>query len=251
MSLLNPRPRTDAPGHRRPGPGATVAPRTAAATALALLLALLAACSSAPPAPPAEPARAAPPAARQAYPYEGGRIETDTRGGACVLTLMGQWNAAASRRLIGALQVIEAAGCRSKQALLQIDGGVVNEAITAGSSLRNRGYDTRLPADARCGTACLMVFAAGRERLMAAGDRPARVGFEQLPPDQDFGRGSCETELNRAQELTLTRYLRAVLPAASASAVYQKLIEADCRSVAYYGPAESRAIGLATATPVD
>ena len=47
-----------------------------------------------------------------------------------------------------------------------------------------------------------------------------------------------------AQALTLTRYLRAMLPPAPASALFQRLAVADCRSTVYWGAAEAQANGV-------
>ena len=72
--------------------------------------------------------------------------------------------------------------------------------------------------------------------------------FSRIPPDHDFGHQTCKSEPSRAQQLTLTRYLRAMLPEPTATAVYQKLLAADCRTADAYGTAEALAMGLATAT---
>jgi hypothetical protein len=112
--------------------------------------------------------------------------------------------------------------------------------------LKNRNYDTQVQHGTTCLTPCLLVFAAGRQRVLPESSPPARIGFQQIPPDQDFGHRVCESELSYYQSLSLTRYLRAMLPAPTATAVFQKLKAADCQRTDYFGLPEALAIGLAT-----
>ncbi len=180
--------------------------------------------------------------------FEGGRIDVDTRTPACRITLHGTLHLGTIQRLNTALAEVEQAGCTSKLAQLNADTGSVSEAITIGAMLRNRDYSTQVQTGNTCLTPCLLVFAAGRERILPTSNPPARIGYSQIPPDRDFGLRQCETELSRNQTLTLTRYLRAMLPANTATAVYQKLLAADCKDTAFHGPAEAMALGLATGT---
>lgn len=182
------------------------------------------------------------------YPYDGGTLQTDTRGAACSITLSGDVNHNAVRRLGALLQEVENADCRAKRFVLNARDGALGDAVTLGAMLRNRHYDTEVMRGTTCNTPCLLVFAAGHERVLPESDPPTRLAFTQIPPDQDFGKGVCQTELNRGQQLTLTRYLRAMLPANTATAVYQKLVAADCQRTDQYGPANALAMGLATGT---
>jgi hypothetical protein len=172
---------------------------------------------------------------------------TDTRGATCTLTLNGEIHAGTVRRMGVALQDLERASCTSKRLLLNAGPALLGDAITLGAMLRNRGFDTQIQAGTRCETPCLLVFAAGSQRVMPEQPRPAQVVFSRIPPDQDFGHQTCKSEPSRAQQLTLTRYLRAMLPEPTATAVYQKLLSADCRTADTYGAAEALAMGLATA----
>lgn len=205
----------------------------------AVLLAL-AGCAGAPPAPPT--ASPKPPA------HERLPLDVDRRDGNCHIRLNGPLDDEAVRSLRYVMTELEQAGCRSKRVLLELEGGLVGSAITAGALIKNRGYDTQVQPGTTCLTPCLLVFAAGRQRILLPSVPPTRIGFSQIPPDADFGRQVCETELAASQALTLTRYLRAMLPAPTATAVYQKLTAATCQRTEYLGRAEALALGLATTT---
>lgn len=222
--------------------------RASQLTAAAALV-WLAGCST--PLPPAGAPTAEPAGGRRAvtsYTFDGGRIEMATNGQACQVTLTGEIHDATVRRMDQAMQQVAQARCQEKWLVLNVSNGLLGDAITLGSMARNRGYDTQVQAGSTCNTPCLLAFAAGRTRIMPASPAAARIAFSQVPPDQDFGRTVCETELSRAQQLTLTRYLRAMLPSNTATTVYQKIQAATCRSTDVYGPDQAMVIGLATGT---
>ena len=206
------------------------------------LAAALAGCAA--PLPPASPP-APTTSKQQVFPYESGRLLLETRGSTCRLTLQGALDHAAVRRIGPALQAASAAGCSQRTAVLQSTGGVIGDAITLGAMLRNRGYHTELPPGQTCDSPCILVYAAGLVRTAPA---VAGTGFRftQIPPDLDFGRQTCATELSRGQQLTLARYLRAMLPEHTANAVYQQWLQADCRQSGQATPAQALAMGLVT-----
>ncbi|HEX5806364.1 MAG TPA: hypothetical protein VFY31_08530 [Macromonas sp.] len=205
---------------------------------------LLTACGSAPPTAPT----ATPAGSTGVHRFDGGSIDVSTRNGDCRLTLHGDIQSAAVRRMGSAFDSIEQAQCKRKTLVLDSGNGWLGDAITLGAMAHNRGYDTEVKAGSTCYTPCLLVFAAGQNRVLPDAPVPARLGFSQIPPDQDFGRHQCNTELTQGQHLTLTRYLKAMLPSNTATAVYQKLLAATCDRTDTYGPAEALALGLATAT---
>lgn len=208
---------------------------------------LIAACTT-PPGEPSTNARAGAAGGTSSLSFPGGTINVDTRGAGCQITLNGELHDASVRRMDQAMQQVAQARCRDRLLVLNVSNGLLGDAITLGSMARNRGYDTQVQARTTCNTPCLLVFAAGRNRTMPTGPAPARIAFSQIPPDQDFGRTLCETELSRAQQLTLTRYLRAMLPSNTATTVYQKIQAATCRNTDVYGPDQALVIGLATGT---
>ena len=226
----------------------TSIPKHAHTLASLTLAALLAGCGSPPTRTATGPGEgAAPSRGTQTHAYEGGTLVTDTRTAACTLTLNGEIHAGTVRRMGPALQDLERASCTSKRTVLNAGPALLGDAVTLGAMLRNRGFETQVQAGTRCETPCLLVFAAGTQRVLPDQPRPAQVVFSRIPPDQDFGHQTCKSEPSRAQQLTLTRYLRAMLPEPTATAVYQKLLAADCRTADAYGTAEALAMGLATA----
>lgn len=180
--------------------------------------------------------------------FDGGSIDINTAGGNCRITLHGDIQNATVRRMGGAFDAIESTACQKKTLVLDTANGWVGDAITLGAMARNRGYDTEVKAGSVCYTPCLLVFAAGQSRLLPDYPQAARIGFSQLPPDQDFGQQQCKTDLTGGQYTTLKRYLNAMLPAPTATAVMQKLVGATCDRTDVYGPAQALALGLATAT---
>lgn len=184
----------------------------------------------------------------RSHAYEGGTLVTDTRTAACSITLNGEIHTGTVRRMTPALQDLDTPHCQSKRLVLNAGPALLGDAVTLGAMLRNRGFGTEVQAGSACDTPCLLVFAAGQRRILPEAPVPARIAFSPLPPDRDFGHQTCQSEPSRAQQLTVTRYLRAMLPSATATAVYQKLLAADCRHTDVYGPAEALAMGLATAT---
>lgn len=205
--------------------------------ALAVVLLALAGCASAPP-----------PTSPRAPTQDQLPLDVDRHNGNCHIQLTGPLDDEAVRSLRYVMTALEPAGCRSKRVLLDLQGGRVGSAITLGALIKNRGYDTQVQPGTTCLTPCLLAFAAGRQRILLPSVPPTRIGFSQIPPDADFGHQVCETELAASQAQTLTRYLRAMLPVPTATAVYQKLTAATCQRTDYLGPAEALALGLATTT---
>lgn len=219
----------------------------------ALPIALLLGCAGAPTA--RSPTPPAPTAARPSTPVdERLPLEVDRRSGNCHIRLTDALTDDTAHDLRYVMSALEKTSCRSKRVLIELpsslqsgpQNGLIGSAITVGAIIKNRGYDTQLPPGMTCLTPCMLVFSAGRQRLMLPSSPPARIGFSQIPPDADFGRGVCETELLAPQAQTLIRYLRAMLPLATANAVFQKLSSANCRSTEYIGQPEAQALGLVT-----
>lgn len=214
-----------------------ISPSSALRNALSLTLMLAAVTASAAP-------RGAP--VFETMPYDGGRLTVSQSGLDCAITLHGDINPNAVRQLSVALSELDKTPCERKSLSLNANRGAVNAAITVGAMLRNRGYDTRLEDGSLCLTPCALVFMSGRERHLSDGASPARIGFQQLPPDRDFGANLCQTEPTRNQSLTLSRYLRAMLPSPTATAILNKIGAADCNKIQFVGTREALTLGLAT-----
>ncbi|MBD5803580.1 hypothetical protein AZOA_30210 [Azoarcus sp. Aa7] len=204
----------------------------AAATALAV-----AGCGLAPTVEPKADAKA------EHFAYKGGDVAAAQRGADCELTLRGTLTPAAVSSLRLASDALAKRSCQGKTVVLDLADGSVGAAMTVGSMLRNRGFDTRIAAGSTCHTLCLLVFAAGTRREIAPN---ARLGFSQIPPDEDFGRTNCETELDNRQMLNLARYLRAMLPTLTADYMLQQIRATDCRGVRALPASDAVTAGLAT-----
>ncbi|TSE28961.1 hypothetical protein Tther_01762 [Tepidimonas thermarum] len=211
-----------------------------------LAAAVLAGCA-APPVQPTAPAAAQPAPPQPGGRYDGGTLAwTVSADQRCQLHWQGTIHAGAVAPLRQALDAAQALTCA--QRLLVLDGvdGTLGDAVTIGAMVRNRRWDTALAPGSVCRTPCWLVFAAGERRHAPERPAPAQVVFSPVPPDADFGHQTCTRELTRAQQLTLTRYLRAMLPLPTATTLLQKLQAADCRPPDAYGPVPLRLIGLAT-----
>lgn len=218
--------------------------RISSVAAIVLCLALsVSGCSSPRTTSPAEPVAPIPPAGPTP---ERDDIELDQRAGLCHVLLKGNLDEYSARSLRHTLSQIDLAACRSKRVLIDLRGGQVGSALSVGAIIKNRGFDTQIQPGTVCLTPCMLVFAAGRERIMLPSAPPTRIGFSQIPRDEDFGHRVCATELTAPQALTLTRYLRAMLPLTTANAVMQKLLAATCDRTDYLDSSAALSLGLAT-----
>lgn len=175
------------------------------------------------------------------------RIELDRRAGTCELSLTGDIDQNAVNRLSQSLARFDQQACTERWMVLHAPSGQIGAAVTMGAMLRNRNFNTRVAPGSECLTPCVLVFAAGRERVLDSHPPLARLGISRVPPDSDFGTSRCEAEISRAQALTLTRYLRVMLSAPTAETVFHAMAQADCRSPLYWRPAEVVGMGLVTA----
>lgn len=165
----------------------------------------------------------------------------------CELTLDGEIDQVAVHELTRALGQLEQQRCGQRWLVLRAPQGQIGAAVTVGAMLRNRDFSTRLAPGTDCLTACVLVFAAGRERVLGTDAPMARLGISRIPPDADDPSPRCEAQIGRAQAQTLGRYLRAMLPAATADAVFHAMAQADCRAPLYWRPADVVNNGLVTA----
>ncbi|NMF87681.1 hypothetical protein [Aromatoleum petrolei] len=198
---------------------------------------VVAACGVAPTVEPGADAKA------EHFVYKGGNVAATQRGAECELTLRGTLTPEAVSALRLASDALAKRSCRGKAVTLDVADGSVGAAITVGSMLRNRGFNTRVAPGSTCHTLCLLVFVAGSQREVGTN---ARLGFSQIPPDEDFGRANCDTELDNRQMLNLARYLRAMLPGLTADYMLQQIRATDCRSVRPLPASDAVTAGLAT-----
>lgn len=180
------------------------------------------------------------------FAFRGGEVALAQQGEDCRLTLKGEINPTTVSALRLASDALTGRDCRRTALMLNAPDGQIGAAITLGAMLRNRHIDTHIPAGAQCRTACLLVFAAGTERELATGSPGPRLGFSQIPPDEDFGKGSCETELSNRQLLNLARYLKAMVPRMTADFMLEEIRATDCRGVHELPIHKAFSSGLAT-----
>lgn len=169
--------------------------------------------------------------AGKTFAYRGGEVALAQQGEDCRLTLRGEINPTTVSALRLASDALTGRSCRKTTLMLNAPDGQIGAAITLGAMLRNRHVDTHIPAGAQCQTACLLVFAAGTQRELAKGKPEPQLGFSQIPPDEDFGQGSCETELSNRQLLNLARYLKAMVPRMTADFMLDEIRATTCRGV--------------------
>ncbi|NMG76326.1 hypothetical protein [Aromatoleum diolicum] len=181
------------------------------------------------------------------FAYRGGGLVLRQADGECRIVAAGEISPAMVSSLTLVMREVEKQrACSKKWLELNITDGLLGQAITAGSMLRNRGYSTRLQPGSVCHTPCLLVFAAGVQRVIPSDSLLVRLGFSQIPPDEDFGGRHCETELNNNQQLTLARYLRAMLAASTADRMFRMINEANCQEVHELPVRDALTMGLAT-----
>jgi hypothetical protein len=174
------------------------------------------------------------------------RLELQVQGQTCKLQWRGEFPPDAVTLMNQALYEMEHHRCQQKILALDLQGGDIGPAITLGAMLKNRQFNTELLPGSYCHTPCVLVLAAGRQRLLPESIPPARLLLSQVRPDLDFGQATCATELSLGQQLTLLRYLRAMLPLPTATSLYEKIRQATCRSHETLGAPEALSLGLAT-----
>ncbi|HJV26762.1 MAG TPA: hypothetical protein VJ673_13830 [Aromatoleum sp.] len=182
----------------------------------------------------------------ESFPYRDGTMSLRQHGAECEVTLSGEITPAAVSALSLVTTETAKRNCGSKWLVLDKVDGQIGPAITIGSMLRNRGFNTRIAPGGACLTPCLIAFAAGTERQIPPAASAARIGFSQIPPDEDYARGRCETALDNRQLISLSRYLRAMLPDSAGDFMMRELRSADCRGVRPLPVNDAVAAGLVT-----
>ncbi|KQT52799.1 MULTISPECIES: hypothetical protein [unclassified Aureimonas] len=114
----------------------------------------------------------------------------------------------------GSVEALRTALDRSERPIAALvihsPGGSVSDAVAMARLVRERGLDTRVPADGYCASACPLLFSGGRERRAGAG---AWIGVHQVyatdapgpAPMRDRDRSISEIQATTAecQELLL------------------------------------------------
>ncbi len=211
---------------------------------------LLGACS----APPSIYPRGEPAPARsqlglmQVLAYDGGRLVVRAQGGQCSIALEGAINRAAGVQLNQAFEALLRSNCQQRWLVLDPSdaGSTIGAAINIGSAVRNRQYHTQIRPSARCNTPCAFVFAAGLERIQPDTVPATFVVLTQVPPDSDFRRNACATEISPQQSQQMSRYLQAMLGVDPANEFMRQLLSATCERSVGLRPDFARPMGLTT-----
>ncbi|WP_062012020.1 hypothetical protein [Aureimonas sp. AU4] len=140
-------------------------------------------------------------------PLDGGALAAPMRfqrveGGE--LAAVGRIDPGTAERLRAALD--GAGGEGVTRLVLHSPGGSVEDALAMGRLVRERGIETRVPADGYCASACPLVFAGGTARMAGEG---AWIGVHQVYAadpstalrDVDRSIGDIQTTTARCQQL--------------------------------------------------
>ncbi len=176
--------------------------------------------------------------------FDGGTFTLYRVDGRCELVTRGEVTQDAVRKLRLILEVLESQACDRRLARLQIDDGSLNAAISMGSMLRNRRFDTLMDPDQACHTACLLVFASGLERAVPASVR--NVGFRALANTASSGQRICSDKPTRTQLFTVGRYFMAMLDPAHVQPVLEQLMSVGCADRTTLSAERLKSLGLAT-----
>jgi hypothetical protein len=114
-------------------------------------------------------------------------------------------------------------------------GGSVIPALEIGTEIRTRGWSTLVPENARCASACSMIWLAGQTRRLAAG---AQIGFHAMAQIQN-GQHAENHEL----DFVLRRWLSDLGYAMDTTAT---IVNTPALSIHWYDAGELRANGIPT-----
>jgi hypothetical protein len=130
---------------------------------------------------------------------------------------------------------------------LNSEGGSVREALNIARQIRNRGFITHVPADSRCISACLFLYAAGLIRVpgLTPPNTPFKpnIGIHRAFISRDF---LARLSLSQAQDLTRAMYQsleRAFREFDIPPAIYQNALMTSSSQVRWLTEAETRSLG--------
>ena len=131
--------------------------------------------------------------------------------------------------------------------VLNSEGGSVRETLNIARQVRSRGFITHVPADSRCISACLFLYAAGLIRVpgVTAPNVPftPNIGIHRAFLSRDF---LAQLSLSQAQELTRAMYQsleRAFREFDIPPAVYQNALMTSSSQVRWLSESETRSLG--------
>lgn len=130
---------------------------------------------------------------------------------------------------------------------LNSEGGSVRETLNIARQIRSRGFITHVPAESRCISACLFLYAAGLVRVpgLTPANSPFKpnIGIHRAFLSRDF---LARLSLSQAQELTRAMYQsleRAFREFDIPPAIYQNALMTSSSQVRWLTEAETRSLG--------
>ncbi len=130
---------------------------------------------------------------------------------------------------------------------LNSEGGSVRETLNMARQIRNRGFIAHVPAESRCISACLFLYAAGLVRVpgLTAANAPFKpnIGIHRAFLSRDF---LARLSLSQAQDLTRAMYQsleRAFREFDIPPAIYQNALLTSSSQVRWLSEAETRSLG--------
>ena len=130
---------------------------------------------------------------------------------------------------------------------LNSEGGSVRETLNIARQIRSRGFITHVPAESRCISACLFLYAAGLIRVpgLTAPNAPFKpnIGIHRAFLSRDF---LARLSLSQAQELTRAMYQsleRAFREFDIPPAIYQNALMTSSSQVRWLTETETRSLG--------
>lgn len=131
--------------------------------------------------------------------------------------------------------------------VLNSEGGSVRETLNMARQIRSRGFITHVPAESRCISACLFLYAAGLVRVpgVTAANSPFKpnIGIHRAFLSRDF---LARLSLSQAQDLTRAMYQsleRAFREFDIPPAIYQNALMTSSSQVRWLSEAETRSLG--------
>jgi len=130
---------------------------------------------------------------------------------------------------------------------LNSEGGSVRETLNIARQIRSRGFITHVPAESRCISACLFLYAAGLVRVpgLTAANSPFKpnIGIHRAFLSREF---LARLSLSQAQDLTRAMYQsleRAFREFDIPPAIYQNALMTSSSQVRWLTEAETRSLG--------
>jgi hypothetical protein len=161
-----------------------------------------------------------------------------TRDNGVVIGIVGGLKDGDDSKFASSIQKAKSLGIHISAVSLDSPGGLVIVGASIAKLVRSNGFNTLVPSDATCASACFMIFAAGKERF--AGDK-ARIGVHSAN-NPKLG----ETDDAKSSTIDMARFLAELgVP----PPILGKLVTARPADMAWLTPDDLRLMKTNIATP--